>query len=210
MELEILSVTPDPQKIIEQAGRTCYQSADKITGSSNEGFIRKLIKAGHLSVLEHAVVTFRMKDVSRALTHQLVRHRLCSFSQQSQRYVNEDDFSYVIPSEIEKSPEIKDIFVECMEYLNNIYRKLIDCGIRKEDARYVLPNSCNTEIVFSCNFRQLRHILLLRGSAKAQGEIREVFIEILEKMKDIAPDCFFDFSIDKERRVIQLDKTKEM
>jgi len=202
VKIEILESTPDPQKLIERAARTCYKSEGKITEDSHKNFIRKLITAGHLSVLEHASVTFRLEGVSRALTHQLVRHRLCSFSQQSQRYVGEDNFNYIIPEKIRADREALCKYEECMAKIKETYIELTEKGVPKEDARYVLPNSCLTEIVFTGNFRELRHMLELRGSLKAQWEIREVFIEILRQMKEIAPDCFFDFKIDESKRKI--------
>lgn len=209
MEVEILTVTPDAEKLIEEAGRTCYQSRNRTQDGTKSEFIKRLIKAGHLSVLEHAYVTIALKGVSRALTHQLVRHRLCSFSQQSQRYVSEDNFFCTVPPRIAEKEETKKIFTECMENIRNAYKKIQALGIPKEDARYVLPNSCHTEIVFSCNFRQLRHIIKLRGEIKAQWEIREVFIEVLKKMKEIAPGCFYDFIIDEERRDIKKLKIED-
>jgi thymidylate synthase (FAD) len=202
MKVEVLVVTPGAEELIEQAGRTCYQSQDKIAEESREPFIKRLIKAGHISVLEHASVTFRLKEVSRAFTHQLVRHRVCSYSQQSQRYVREDKFSYVVPPKVAKSNEAEEVFKDCMDKIRESYKKLLDLGIPKEDSRYVLPNSCQTEIVFSCNFRQLRHMLELRGELSAQWEIREVFIEILKEMKKIAPVCFCDFLVNEEKRTI--------
>jgi thymidylate synthase (FAD) len=204
MKVELLAVTPDAEKLVEEAGRTCYQSKDKMREGTSADFIKRLIRAGHLSVLEHAYVTIRLKEVSRALTHQLVRHRLCSFSQQSQRYVREDGFAYTIPPKIDANEEAKNIFVDCMENVRDSYKRIQEAGIHREDARYVLPNACDTEIVFSCDFRELRHIIKLRGEIKAQWEIREAFIIILKKMKEIAPNCFDDFEIDEDRRVISI------
>lgn len=206
MEVTILAVTPDAEKLIEQAGRTCYKSNQKITDDSRVEFIKRLINAGHLSVLEHAYVTIRLKDVSRALTHQLIRHRLCSFSQQSQRYVQESKFSFTIPPKIKENDEAYKLYSDCMETISKTYKEIRECGVPKEDARYVLPNSCHTEIVFSCNFRQLRHIIALRGELKAQWEIREMGIEILKKMKEIAPNCFLDLIIDEKKRVIATER----
>lgn len=202
MEVEILTVTHNAEKLIEKSGRTCYQSEDKIQEGSEAEFIKRLIKAGHLSVLEHAYVTIRLKGVTRAFTHQLVRHRLCSFSQVSQRYVKADKFPCTVPPKIKENKEANKIFYDCMENIRDAYKKIIGFGILAEDARYVLPNSCHTEIVFSCNFRELRHIIKIRGEIKAQWEIREVFIEILKKLKEIAPNCFYDFDIDEDRRRI--------
>jgi len=202
MKIEILSITPKAEKLIELAGRTCYKSQKRITKNSHRNFIKRLVRAGHLSVLEHAYVTIRLRNVSRAFTHQLVRHRLCSFSQVSQRYVDETNFKYVIPPKISKNRKAKKLFLKIMEDTRKNYKELIFLGIPKEDARYILPNATHTEIVFSCNFRELRHIFILRGSSKAQWEIRGVCIKILEKMKEIAPNCFFDLDINKEKRII--------
>lgn len=203
MIVDVLAITPNAEKVIEEAGRTCYQSKGRIKEGSAADFIKRVIKSGHGSVMEHAYVTIRLKEVSRAFTHQLVRHRLCSFSQQSQRYVREDNFSYKIPPKIEVKKEAKEIFVKCMENMRKAYKKILDMDVPKEDARYVLPNATHTEIIFSCNFRELRHIIALRGGAAAQWEIRECCIKILEKMKEIIPCCFFDLEIDHEKRIIE-------
>jgi len=202
MKVEVLSVTPAAEKIVEEAGRTCYRSESKINGGSKQGFIKRLIAAGHFSVLEHASVTIRLSGISRALTHQLVRHRLCSFSQQSQRYVKEEKFDYNTPPSIGSDKDALNIYNDCMEYLSGVYSKLLSIGILKEDARYVLPNACATQIVFTANFRQLRRMISLRGEKKAQWEIREVFIKILEQMKNIAPNCFFDLETDYKKRTV--------
>ena len=101
LEVELIAITPDPQKVIEQAGRTCFLSFDKMDDDSQVGFIKRLIKMGHESPLEHAYATFRIKNCSRAMTHQLVRHRLIAVSQQSQRYVDEEDFTYVVPESMQ-------------------------------------------------------------------------------------------------------------
>ena len=204
MNVEILAVTSYAEKLIEKAGRVCYKSDDKINDSSASGFIRMLIRSGHLSVLEHAYVTVRLKGVSRVFTHQIVRHRLCSFSQQSQRYVDEEKFSFVIPHKIEENEKAKEKFLGIMEEIRHSYSEILALGVSKEDARFVLPNACCSEIVFSCNFRELRHIFIIRGSKRAQWEIREVFIVLLKKMKDVAPDCFYDLSINEEKRIIEV------
>lgn len=202
MKIEILSVTDNAEKLIEKAGRTCYKSDSKTDETSYGEFIKKLIKSGHLSVLEHASVTIRLKEISRALTHQLIRHRLCSYSQQSQRYVKESGFSYVIPHKVDENPDVREIFTKEMKNIRIAYKKLIDSGVLKEDARYLLPNACHTELVFTANFRELRHIMLLRGYKSAQWEIRELFIDILKEVKKIAPNCFYDLIINDEKKTI--------
>ncbi|MEW6556445.1 MAG: FAD-dependent thymidylate synthase [Elusimicrobiota bacterium] len=202
MLIELLAITPDAEKLVENAGRTCYMSFDKKTAGSEKRFIQGLIKAGHTSVLEHAYVTFRLKDVSRAFTHQLVRHRLCAFSQQSQRYVNEKNFTYITPEKIKNNDEAKKLYDNFLENARDIYTRLQSLNIPNEDARYILPNACCSEIVFSTNFRELRHIFEVRGSKRAQWEIREVCIELLKIIRQKAPSVFGDFVIDEKERTI--------
>ncbi|ARN56631.1 FAD-dependent thymidylate synthase [Sedimentisphaera salicampi] len=190
MEISLLAITPNSQKIIEEAGRTCYLSFDKMGADSSEDFIRKIVRAGHESVLEHASATFRIKGCSRAMTHQLVRHRIMSFSQQSQRYVDEDAFDYVVPESLPE--EYIEDFRSDMETINAMYAKWRERGLRKEDARFVLPNACCSEIVVSGNFRQWRHVIQLRISPKAQWEIRQAASHILNTLSKEAPACFCD------------------
>ena len=203
MKVEILAVTPDAQNLIERSGRTCYQSKDGIKEGSSADFIKRLVKSGHLSVLEHAYATIRLTGVTRALTHQLVRHRLCAFSQQSQRYVKESGFSFTVPPKIESDKAAKKLFKDCISKISRAYAELLELNIKKEDARYVLPNACHTEIVFSCDFRELRHMFVLRGAVAAQWEIRECFIELQKKMKAVAPECFFDLTVNEDKRTIE-------
>jgi len=195
-QVDLLAITPNCQKLIEEAGRTCYLSFGKIGKDSEEKFIRMLIKSGHLSVLEHAYATFRIRGGSRAFTHQLVRHRLCAFSQQSQRYVSEKEFSFVTPPSIQKNPEALRLFKETMEVARKSYQKLQELGIKNEDARFVLPNAIKSEIVISANLREWRHILELRCAPDAQWEIREICNEILKILKKEAPTVFEDFEVD--------------
>ena len=203
MEVELLAVTPDAERLIESAGRTCYMSQERVTGGSASKFIRMLISSGHLSVLEHAYATFRIFGISRAATHQLVRHRLCSFSQKSQRYVKEREAAFIVPPRIKANPEAVSIFEHCVSASRDIYNRLIDMGIPKEDARFVLPNAVSSEIVMSANFREIRHILLTRGTIHAQWEVRELAVRILRLMKNEAPDVFFDLEVTEEQFVEQ-------
>ncbi len=194
MKVELLAITPDAEKLIEKAGRTCYQSQAKITEESSEKFIRMLVKSGHESVLEHAYATFRISGGSRAFTHQIVRHRLCSFSQQSQRYVDEEGFEVVTPPSINTNPDALKIYNNFIETSKNVYNALTSLGIRKEDARFVLPNAVESEIVISANFREWRHILKMRLDKAAQWEIRAVALEILSVLEKEAPTVFGDFT----------------
>jgi len=203
MKIELLFITPNAEKLIETAGRTSYLSFDKQREGSEKKFIRMLIKRGHYSVLEHAYATFRISGVSRAFTHQLVRHRLCSFTQQSQRRVDESNFRYVEPPSIKNKVEAHKIFNGFMEYARKTYTKLVEMNIPKEDARYVLPNAIESQIVVTANLREWRHIVELRGSPNAQWEIRKAAIEILKILKKHAPTVFEDFEIDEKKSIIR-------
>jgi thymidylate synthase (FAD) len=202
-KVELLSITPNAEKLIEAAGRTSYMSFDKQGEDSQKRFIRMLIKSGHLSVLEHAYATFRISGASRAFTHQLVRHRLCSFIQQSQRYVDESNFSCIEPDSIKDNPEAHSIFTDFMGKAKEAYLKLNKLKIKKEDARYVLPNAVESQIVVSANLREWRHIIDLRGKPQSQWEIRKAAIEILKIFKKHTPNVFGDFEIDGEKEIIK-------
>jgi thymidylate synthase (FAD) len=167
LEVTLVAITPDPERVIEQAGRTCYQSYDRIGAHSHREFIQRLITMGHESPLEHAYATFRIRNCSRAMTHQLVRHRLMAVSQQSQRYVDEESFHYVVPETM--PAEFIEDFHRDMQTIQQMYRKWRDRGLKKEDARFVLPNACVSEIMVSADFREWRHIFRLRLSPRRSG-----------------------------------------
>jgi thymidylate synthase (FAD) len=202
IKVEILSVTPDAERLIENAGRTSYLSFKRQIKGSEKEFIKMLIKSGHLSVLEHAYATFRIKGGSRAFTHQLVRHRLCSYTQQSQRYVNESNYHYIEPESIRKNQQTHKMFLDFLTRAKRTYSGLQKLGIKNEDARFVLPNAVESEIVITANFREWRHIIELRGSPDAQWEIRKIVIEIYKVLKKYAPSVFGDFVIEKENKTI--------
>lgn len=195
MKVELIAYTKgvegeNPEKIIEVSARTSYKSYNRMGEDTEKKLIRHIIKLGHLSVLEHASATFRIKDISRACTHQLVRHRLSSFTQESQRYVNEKGFSYVIPDDIMKNEKTHELFKKTMDELSKVYEELLSHGIKKEDARFVLPNAITSEIVMSANFREWLHIISLRVSKEAQWEIRELSILFWKELYKIAPTVF--------------------
>ena len=206
LKVELISITPNAEKVIESAGRTAYLSFDRQGKDTEKNFIQMIIKNGHTSVLEHASATFRIKGVSRALTHQLVRHRLCSFTQQSQRYVNEEKFHYICPESIRNNQETKEIFENYIEFARITYLKLCRLGIKNEDARFVLPNATATEIVVSANLRQWCHIIEIRGNKHAQWEIREMTIKILKILKEYAPSIYNYYNIDEKRKIIIINK----
>jgi thymidylate synthase (FAD) len=190
VDVKLLAITPDCENLVEQAGRLCYASGDK-TGT-NPNYLPARIKQGHESLIEHASATFYIKS-SRVLTHELVRHRIASYSQRSQRYVKETAPDYIKPVEIfsQEGPE-KEVYETAMKAAWEAYSKLLASGIKPEIARYVLPNACATEIICTWNFREIRHIINLRTSAAALPEIRQVVGRIKEIMKEKAPSVFGD------------------
>lgn len=192
MIVELWAITPDAEKLIERAGRVAWDTGDKITDESHTRFIRMLIEKGHESVLEHASATFFIGGVSRAMTHQLVRHRLCAYTQRSQRYVDENLFDFVEPPSFKKNDERHNEYLRHIDALRNWYGEFLKGGVHKEDARYILPNACTTQIVMTANFRQWRHMVKVRTAKDAQWEIREVFKEIAEILAQKAPSCFKD------------------
>lgn len=204
VKVELMSITPNAEDIIERACRTCYLSFNRYNPpSSTEELIKKVIKKGHHSVLEHALATFRIKGGSRVFTHELVRHRLMSPSQESQRYVEygkTKEFEYVVPPSI-KNTKFEDRFKKLAEETFSLYQEMVKADIPKEDARYILPNATTSEIVISANFRELRHIFEVRCVERAHWEIREICLEMLRIMKKQAPIVFWDFEIDEKKRI---------
>ncbi len=197
-EVSLLAVTPEGEKLIEEAGRTCYLSISKMTDESEKNFIRSAIRRGHHSILEHASASFRILGASRAFTHQLVRHRLASFSQQSQRYVDEAEFNFIVPPDIAADEEALSLYREFMENTRETYIKLREMNIKKENARFILPNALESQIVFSANFRELRTVFNLRLERAAQWEIRRVCMQMLKILQKEAPSVFGDYIIDEE------------
>lgn len=150
------------------------------------------LRSGHESVMEHAVYTFEVKGVSRALSHQLVRHRVASYAQQSQRYVNKVAFEYVTPESIRDNPNSLEQYEWGMKAIQKVYNIMLSFGIPEEDARYILPNACTTNIVLTANARELRHIFALRTCTRAQEEIRELAEKMLKICKEVSPTIFED------------------
>jgi thymidylate synthase (FAD) len=203
LRVELLSLTEKAEELIEVAGRISHRSQKRRKGDSKEDFIRMLIRMGHESVLEHASATFRISGVSRALTHQLVRHRICSYTQSSQRYVNQEIFNFIEPKGIMKNEDGNRIFLRSMKQSRETYIELQKLGITNEDARFVLPTAIETEIVMTANLREWRHVIELRGKREAQWEIRMMAIEILRILKKRVPVVFEDFIIDQEGQIVK-------
>jgi thymidylate synthase (FAD) len=176
LNIELIAITPDAESLIEKAARVCYNSGEN---KNNGLIIERCIKNGHLSILEHANATFHVKGISRACSHQFVRHRLMSFSQKSQRYVEETGFGVIVPPRIIKNDEMYKHFVKYVQLSESAYKLYRENEIRKEDARFCLPNAISTELIFTANFRELRHILQLRTKRDAQWEIRRMCFEVL-------------------------------
>jgi len=186
--------------IIERAGRTCYQSQrGGITKESAERFIAMLIDRGHLSVLEHSILSVKFINCSRGFTHELVRHRLASFSQESTRYVDESNTSFVVPPHRDEKEQIpldngQSLSLEQMlSESERYYRALRKHGWPPEDARQILPIAIKAEIVITANFREWRHIFESRTQRAAHWEIREVMCKLLETIKTLVPAVFDDF-----------------
>lgn len=192
MTIELLNSTPNPEIHIARCASTCYDSQPKDLEKARK-MISAIIKAGHESCVEHASATFEIDGVSRVLTHELVRHRIgFSYSQRSQRYVDEKNPCFVTPQEISENPAALAIYMEAMGFAWKTYSELQELGLKNEIARYVLPNACCTKICVTADFRAWRNFLKLRLSKRAQREIREAANVILEKLISIAPSCFED------------------
>lgn len=195
MKVTLLSYTKDAERLCAAAARSCYskKGASRLLEEIDEQRAGKAISEitgmGHHSVIEHAYYTFSVEGVSRALTHQLVRHRIASFSQQSQRYVSLKDPSYVTPPSIAQDPELKEEFEALMRSAWECYRRLSE-KVPAEDARYVLPNACTTNITVTMNARELWHFFSLRCCNRAQLEIRQVADEMLRQVKQVSPSLF--------------------
>lgn len=211
-KVTLMSYTPNPEETVACAAKLCYSSADietltkGLTKDKTENFISMLMEMGHESPIEHITFTFGIEKVSRALLAQITRHRIASFSVQSQRYVRENNFEYVIPPQIERDVQAKKEFVQAMEDSIKHYNVLADKlkqdyvlqGIKEsqaekkaiEDARFVLPNACETKIICTFNARSLLNFFSLRCCNRAQWEIRDVATQMLMLVKKVAPNIF--------------------
>ena len=220
MKVELLAYTPEADKLIAAAAKLCYAKSDidtlmdKLTPDKVESFLNLLGDLGHESPIEHASFTFGIEGVSRALLAQITRHRIASFSVQSQRYVDKSNFEYITPPEIAAIPEALKLYEETMKRDAEVYDQLREILIKKhtetniaqgmdpvaakkaaekkanEDARFVLPNSCDTRIIMTMNTRSLYNFFKLRCCNRAQWEIRELATEMLKLCRKVAPLLF--------------------
>lgn len=198
VKVTLLNFTPEPEKTVALAARLCYSDSnigeleEKIKGVNIEKFLGKILSLGHLSVLEHASFTFGIDGISRATSHQLVRHRLASYSQQSQRYVAFADPEYVTPPSVASDPAKKKRFEDAVKDIFNLYKELMDSGVPAEDARFLLPNAACTKIIVTMNARELIHFFDLRCCERAQWEIRDMATRMLKLAREKAPFIFKD------------------
>lgn len=183
MLVTLIQATPDPINTIAKIASICYDSDPK----NPLGLVKHLYRNGHHSVFEHIYFTFKIEGISRACSHQLVRHRHCSFTQRSQRYCSEDGFGVVIPSTIAKV-DVKGGYMGLVDTIAENYEELQYIGIPNEDARYVLPNACETSLYLSCNLRELIHMSNERLCMRAQWEIREL---VKQMVSLVAPELQF-------------------
>ena len=220
LKVKLIQYTRDCERLIASGAKLCYSNADLDSISSNlddegvEKFLNMLLSMGHESPIEHTTFTFGVSGVSRSLLAQLTRHRIASYTVKSQRYVKEGQFEYVVPPEIEKDEKAKKIYIETMEMEQKAYNDLTDILFEKhynelirsgrdeksakiaaekkaiEDARYVLPNACETKIVMTMNIRSLLHFFNARCCERAQWEIRQMADMILDICKVVAPNIF--------------------
>ena len=220
LKVKLLSYTPDPERLVATAAKLCYSSSDieslrdGLTDEKTESFIDMLTSIGHESVMEHVCFTFGIEGVSRACTHQLVRHRIASYSQKSQRYVNENGFEFITPPSIEEIPDAKAEYERIINEITSGYEKLaailtekhtkefMEQGLDEksaqskasklanEDARFILPNACETKIVVTMNVRSLFNFFRHRCCNRAQWEIRAVANEMLRQCIGVAPHLF--------------------
>ncbi len=220
MKVILLSHTPDPEKVVACSAKLCYSSSDITTLNDNltdekvQSFVQMLASIGHESPIEHISFTFGIEGISRACSHQLVRHRIASYSQKSQRYVSEQGFDHVVPPEIQNTPEALAEFENQMQAISDSYNKITEILTDKhykqmlsegmdektakrnaqkkaiEDARFVLPNACTTQIIVTMNARTLLNFFEHRCCNRAQWEIRAVANEMLRLVSQVAPNIF--------------------
>ena len=220
MNVELLQYNPDCEKIVAAAAKLCYSSSgidgilDGLDEEKTQKFLDRLVSLGHESPTEHVYFTFGIEGVSRSLLAQITRHRIASFSVKSQRYVKEGQFEFILPPEIEAIPEAKQEFLRAMEEDVNSYNKLTDILFEKhyndminsgmaenkaktaaekkaiEDARYVLPNACETKMIVTMNTRSLMNFFHHRCCERAQWEIRDLACRMAKLVKEVAPTLF--------------------
>ena len=196
IKVKLLDYTPEPERVVAMAARLCYSAvgaeelSEKLSDEKVRAMVKKMVKLGHASTIEHVSFTFGVEGVSRVLTHQLVRHRIASYDQQSQRYVAAHGFQYITPPTIAENAEAKAKYDALIADIRKTYDELTALGIPKEDARYVLANATETKILVTMNARSLLHFFNLRCCYRAQWEIRDLAYKMLAEVKKVAPTLF--------------------
>lgn len=190
--MKVILLDYDNEEKIAQAARLCYYPSNiedlvkDLKGDKARALIMKLKDLEHESPFEHVNYTFAIEGISRACSHQLVRHRIASYNQQSQRYVKETNFDYIIPHTIRSQDQLE-VFYRAMRHAQEAYNELCELGVNKEDARYVLPNATETKIIMTINARSLKNLFDLRCEKDAQWEIRELAYMMLDAAKKVNP-----------------------
>lgn len=196
MNVKLISYTPEAERKVAMAARLCYspigavELEERMSDAQVKNLVEKILAMGHYSTLEHASFTFAIEGVSRVLTHQLVRHRIASYSQQSQRYVKEHDFEFIVPPSVAANPVARERFEKLMEEIRTVYAELTTLGVHQEDARYCLANATETKILVTMNARSLFNFFELRCCSRAQWEIRKMAEMMLQEVKKVAPVLF--------------------
>lgn len=200
-EVKLLWITPDAEKQIEVAGRTCYKSEDKITSDSSHKFAKQMRERGHHAMIEHAVASFRIVT-DRGITHEIVRHRLASYAQESTRYCNysgdkfDNECSFIRPPNLD--PALEEVWTRACSNAEHDYFNMLNLGASPQIARAVLPNCLKTEIVMMANLREWLHFITLRGSKAAHPQIRPIAYAVWEILMEYAPSIYKDLSPTKD------------
>ena len=202
IKVQLLAYSPEPERLVARAMRQSRYSGSvtdlELKEEDTKRLIELALQLGHLSVFEHAVFTFAISGISRSCSHQLVRHRLFSFTQQSQRYVKlRDKNAFVIPPSIEENEEATRLYEKELQNIFDTYQKLLSLKVPEEDARFILPNATETKIVATANARELMHFFKLRLDKNAQWEIRELAIKMFELVNIVAPNIFNKENLEK-------------
>lgn len=193
MQVALINYTPEPEATIAAAARlsvskvSALELLEKMGPEQVAGLLKRLLSSGHLSPFEHASFTFAIDGISRVTSHQLVRHRLASYTQQSQRYVSLDKLEYVTPPSIAERPELTARYEEQIAAAHRLYWQMLEEGIPTEDARYILPNAAETRLVMTMNARELMHVCSLRLCLRAQWEIVRLFEQVKIEVERVAP-----------------------
>jgi len=193
MQVALIRHTPQPEETVAAAARLCYSQVgameilERMDSSQVNKLLDHLLSSGHLSPFEHVNFTFAIDGLSRAASHQLVRHRVASYSQQSQRYVSLKKLDWVTPPTIQRKPELAEAFQEMVQGIHQLYCRMLEEGVPAEDARYILPNATCTNLVMTMNARELIHVCSVRLCLRAQWEIRELFTRVKAEVEMVAP-----------------------